>query len=285
MKSWQPFQLKQRMAHTLPHDESEYQWSVNNLWSCILGNQGFVHIGALITHVLTDSITNNSTDRRQNTYSTIINVTDCKTSKKRLLAVKYLILIMFNYPTAKTRTLCKSTDGPAGRPADNPPNPERSGDMHRTVPEWTVQVCWQPGLPIWQRFGSDLDLDPKWPSRTIANTTPAVCCLPQWKNLNTIHDRCSLWCRLIPWTNKHYDSVAPLLALYTTQPSHQGFWFLVVGFLLHTWLVIWTGASHFWKVVFQRLHSTLDCKSPAHGLWFPKSAPWPHDKYNVSMLG
>ena len=74
-------------------------------------------------------------------YSTIINVADCKTSKKRLLAVKYLILIMFNYPTAKTRTLYKSTDGPAGRPADNPANPDRLGDLHRTIPELTVQTC------------------------------------------------------------------------------------------------------------------------------------------------
>jgi hypothetical protein len=63
-------------------------------------------------------------------YSKIINVVDCKTSKKRSLAVKYLILIMFNYATAKTRTLYKSTDGPAGRPTDNPPNPDGVGDFH-----------------------------------------------------------------------------------------------------------------------------------------------------------
>jgi hypothetical protein len=62
-------------------------------------------------------------------YSKIINVADCKTSKKRSLAVKYLILIMFNFPTAKTRTLYKSTDGPAGGPADNPPNPDGLEDL------------------------------------------------------------------------------------------------------------------------------------------------------------
>jgi len=58
-------------------------------------------------------------DRRQNAYSKIINVADCKISKKRLLAVEYLILIMYNYPTAKTRTLYKSTDRPAGGSANN----------------------------------------------------------------------------------------------------------------------------------------------------------------------
>ena len=68
---------------------------------------------------------------------------------------------MFNYPTAKIRTLYKSTDGPTGRPADNPPIPDGLGDFHRTVPELTVRVCRQPGLPIWQRFGSDQDPDPK----------------------------------------------------------------------------------------------------------------------------
>jgi hypothetical protein len=79
---------------------------------------------------LTASIAKNATDRRQNTYSKIITVADCKTSKKRLLAVKYLILIMYKYPTAKTRTLYKSTDGPAWQPADNPSNPDRLGDLH-----------------------------------------------------------------------------------------------------------------------------------------------------------
>jgi len=156
------------MTHTLPHHETECQRSVNNIWSCILGNQGFLRIGAPITEQLTTSIAKNATDRRQNTYSKMINVADCKTSKKRSLAVKYLILTMFNYPTAKTRTLYKSTDGPAGRPADNPPNPDGLGDLHRDVLELTVQVCWQPEPPIWQRFGSDPDPDPKWRSGTIA---------------------------------------------------------------------------------------------------------------------
>jgi hypothetical protein len=73
---------------------------------------------------LTTSLAKNATGRRQNTYSKILNVADCKTSKKRSFAVKYLILIMFNYPTAKTRALYKSTDGLAAQPADNTLNPD-----------------------------------------------------------------------------------------------------------------------------------------------------------------
>jgi hypothetical protein len=64
-----------------------------------------VRLGALTTELLTASIAKNAMDRRQKAYSKIINVADCKTSKKRLFAVKYLILIMYNYPLAKTRTL------------------------------------------------------------------------------------------------------------------------------------------------------------------------------------
>jgi hypothetical protein len=129
------------MTHTLPHHETERQRSVNNISSCILGNQGFLRIGAPTTKLTTTSLAKNATGRRQHTDSKIINVADSKTSKKRSVAVKYLILIMFNYPTAKTRTLYKSTDGPAGQPADNPPNPDGLGDLHRTVPELTVRVC------------------------------------------------------------------------------------------------------------------------------------------------
>jgi hypothetical protein len=124
----------------LPHHETERQHSVSNNWSCILGNQGIVRIGTLITALLTDSIAKNAMDRRQYRYSKIINVADCKTSKKRLLAVEYLILIMFNYPTAKTTTLYQSTARLAGRPPDNTPNPDGLGDLHRTIPDLTVRV-------------------------------------------------------------------------------------------------------------------------------------------------
>jgi hypothetical protein len=63
---------------------------------------------------LTASIAQNAMYKRKNTYSKIINVVDCKTCNKRLLAVKYLILIIYTYPIAKTTTLYDSTYGPAG---------------------------------------------------------------------------------------------------------------------------------------------------------------------------
>jgi hypothetical protein len=44
-------------------------------------------------------------------------------------------------------------------------------DIHPTVPELTLQVWWQPGPPLRQQFGSDPDQDPKWQSRTVANTS------------------------------------------------------------------------------------------------------------------
>jgi len=62
-------------------------------------------------------------------------------------------------------------DGPAGRASDNPPNSDGLGVYHRTVPELTVSVYWQPGPPIWQRFSSGPHPDPKWRSGTVAITT------------------------------------------------------------------------------------------------------------------
>jgi len=73
------------------------------------------------------------------------------------LAVKYLILVIYNYPTAKTGTLYKSTDGPAARPADQLPNSDWLGDIHWTVPEKIVAVYWQCRPPIFERFCLDLD--------------------------------------------------------------------------------------------------------------------------------
>jgi len=82
------------------------------------------------------------------------------------------------------------------RPTDNPPNSDGLGVYHGTVPEWAVQVYWQPGPPIWQRFGLDPDPDPKWRSGTVANTshTDASRCfqmLPDRLNAMQCGLRCS----------------------------------------------------------------------------------------------
>jgi hypothetical protein len=60
--------------------------------------------------------------------------------KNVLLDVNKLILIKYNYQSAKARTLYKSTDGPTGQPADYEPNSVGWGVVHRTVPEFTGQM-------------------------------------------------------------------------------------------------------------------------------------------------
>ena len=134
--SCQPFLLEQRMTHSLPHLETKRQRSVNNIWSCIMCNQGFTRMNAQRTKLLTAFIAKNTMYNRKNSDSKIINVADCKTCKNRLLAVENLISIIYNYTTAKTRTLYKSTDGPA----NHLPNSDGLGDVHQTVPEFTVRV-------------------------------------------------------------------------------------------------------------------------------------------------
>jgi len=122
-----------------------------------LGNLGFALINELITELLTAFIAKNTTYNRKHKYSKKINVAECKTCKKRLLALKYLLLIIYNYSNAKTRTLYKYTDGPTGRPGDNPPNSDGVGDFHQMVPELIVQIYPLTGPPICQQLCSDPD--------------------------------------------------------------------------------------------------------------------------------
>jgi len=160
-KYWQPFQAKQCLTSRLPHHENERQRSVNNLWSCILDNQGIAQICELITELLTTFIGKNTKYKRKNTDSKIINIANCKTCKKRFLDVEYVILIRYYYQTAKTRALYECLDGPAGRPTDNPPYSDGLGDFYQTVPELMFQVNWRPIQQIWKWFGFNSDPDPK----------------------------------------------------------------------------------------------------------------------------
>jgi hypothetical protein len=54
--------------------------------------------------------------------SIIIDIAQCKTCKQTLLAGECMILIRYYHQTAKTGALYRSTDGPAGQPADHPLN-------------------------------------------------------------------------------------------------------------------------------------------------------------------
>jgi hypothetical protein len=103
MMFWQLFQLKPSMIHMVPHHDTAWQWTVNNIWSCLLGNQGCAQINELITKLLTSFIAKNTTYNKKNTVSNIINIAVVKMFKKRLLAVEYLLLVIYHYPTGKTR--------------------------------------------------------------------------------------------------------------------------------------------------------------------------------------
>jgi len=46
------------------------------------------------------------------------------------------------------------------------------------------------------------------------------CIMHCWDDWTTDCDQRSLWSRQISWHSKRFDSVAPLLALHTTRPSH-----------------------------------------------------------------
>jgi len=166
MMSQQPVYLKHNMTHMLPHHDTECQQSINTIWSYIVGNEGFAQMNELITELLNVFIAKNTTYNRKNTDSIIINIAVYTTFKKRSLAVEYLILIIYYYPTAKTGTLYKSSDGPT----DNPRNSTGLGDFHWTVSEIPVLVNWQPDTPISHQFGSNPDPDPEWQSRTDVNT-------------------------------------------------------------------------------------------------------------------
>ena len=140
MRYWQPFGAKTTATRTLPHADNQHQWSINYFWSCIFGNQGIVYIFEHTTELLTARIGKNTVYRRNITDSKIINIVHCKTCTNNVLAVEYMILIRHYYQTAKTRALYDSIDGPAGRPADDPPNPDGLVDIYHTLPELTVWV-------------------------------------------------------------------------------------------------------------------------------------------------
>jgi len=99
-----------------------------------------VYIFEHTTELLTARIGKNTVYRRNITDSKIINIVHCKTCTNNVLAVEYMILIRHYYQTAKTRALYDSIDGPAGRPADDPPNPDGLVDIYHTLPELTVWV-------------------------------------------------------------------------------------------------------------------------------------------------
>jgi len=49
---WPPWWSKQTGTHTLPHPKNECQWSINDCWSCILGNLEAYRMHVVVNIVL-----------------------------------------------------------------------------------------------------------------------------------------------------------------------------------------------------------------------------------------
>jgi len=170
MLYWQPLGAKKAVTGSLPHSETEHWRSVNCIWSCIFDYQCITQIFEHITELLPTSIGKNTLCPRIITDSKLIEIANCKTCQNILLVVEYVILWRYYSETAKTRAIYESIDEPAMCLADDPPNSGGLGDIHWTIPEWKMQVYWQPWHPIWQRFGFEPYPDPKWMFGTVANS-------------------------------------------------------------------------------------------------------------------
>jgi len=158
------------VTQLLAHSDNERQLSVNNFWSCILGNQGVTWMYEFITVLFTASVLLNITHKRKNIDSKIPNAATCTVFKTGVWDASWAIFIKYSCRMTKARAVYECTDGPAGQPTDNPPNSDGLGAIHRTVPELTAQVYLQPGPRIGWWFGSNPDPDLKRWSETVAYT-------------------------------------------------------------------------------------------------------------------
>ena len=170
--------MKTIATRCMSHPKNKRQRSVNCFWSCTFGNRGIARIFEHKAGLLTALLGKNLIYQRKNTDSKIINTANCKTWKNTLWAVEYSISIIHYRHTVKARALSESLDGPAGCPADNPPNSDGLGDVNWAVPKSTVRVYWQPRPPISQWFGLDPDPDSKQWSGSVATTRHAPCLFP-----------------------------------------------------------------------------------------------------------
>jgi len=108
--------------------------------------------------------------------------------------------------------------------------------------------------------------------------------LHHWGNWNTDCDWPRLWSQQIPLNTKQWDSVAPHLALHTTQPCHQWFWFLVTGLSSFDYQALWLKGYHRRDIALQHVHSALGTNTHPLGLCFAKSGRQPPDNSIVGTL-
>jgi hypothetical protein len=153
-------------------DDPDSQFGNGSVWTRTLtGSDGPELILTLcITVLFTTLVGKNTIYRMCNADTKLIDIAMCSRSNSTLMVSENVSLIRYYKHSANTTALYESIDGPAGRPADNPPNSDGLGDYHGTVPEWAVCICWRPRAPIWQQFSLDLNLDPKWRSGTSADS-------------------------------------------------------------------------------------------------------------------
>jgi len=127
IQHWQPSLAKTTATCSLPHTENECQWSINSFGCCILGKQGIALISAFIMELLTAVTDKYTMYQRYNTDSKLIDIASCKACKNISLVVENAILIRYYSHTPKARSLIESIDGPAGLPAEKPPDSDRLG--------------------------------------------------------------------------------------------------------------------------------------------------------------
>jgi hypothetical protein len=169
----------------------------------------------------------NTIYRRSNTKTKLIDFGNCSISKGSFLVAVNAILLRYYWQLANSRDLYGSIDGPAGRPADNPPISDGWGVYNGTVPEWAVRVDWPSGPTIWQWFGFDLDPDPKLQSGNVATPIEGWPRLEvvasRWvvvtPDLDTVAFSCSAWCPNFSWPS-HFCPKHLLVHLQATALLH-----------------------------------------------------------------
>jgi hypothetical protein len=110
------------------------------------------------------------------------------------------------------------------------------------------------------------------------------CLLHYWNAWNINHNQPILWSRQSSRNTMECNSVAPIVALHTAQPTHEGSWFQIAGVSLFTLYALWVEAYHCHKVVLQHLHWALDTKTPPFRISFAKDGRLPPDDSIIAMV-
>jgi len=125
-----------------------------------------VQIFQLITETSTAFEGNYTQYIRRSTDWNIIDIANAYACTTWVVDVKYLIVIWYCCETAKPRALCESINGPVQQSTNNPIALAWLRHFPWTVLELTVNMNWQPLLPMWKQFCSDLNSDLRYSPET-----------------------------------------------------------------------------------------------------------------------